>query len=120
MAKKQVNTAPNNVTVAPVATSNQATRTTKATSTKTPVKSTTTTRHAKAPIAKKIPVEVSLPEITAVGEIPVKAEPIVAAPVVNAHEAISKIAYGYFVARGYQQGNPADDWFRAEREFYSL
>ena len=36
---------------------------------------------------------------------------------VNAHEAIAKIAYGYWVARGFQPGSPEQDWLRAEREY---
>ena len=30
---------------------------------------------------------------------------------------IAQIAYGYWVERGYQGGNQADDWFRAEAEY---
>ena len=37
--------------------------------------------------------------------------------VVNAHEQISKIAYGYWEARGFQPGSPEEDWIRAEQEF---
>ena len=48
-----------------------------------------------------------------------EAAPVVveATPEVNAHEAIAKIAYGYWVARGYQPGSPEQDWLRAEREY---
>jgi hypothetical protein len=46
----------------------------------------------------------------------VSSEPIAA---ISPHEAISKIAYGYWVARGYRPGNPHEDWIRAEREFLS-
>ncbi len=36
------------------------------------------------------------------------------------HENIARLAYSYFEARGYQPGNPTDDWFRAERELLEL
>ena len=32
------------------------------------------------------------------------------------NEEIAKLAYSYYVARGYQPGNQADDWFRAVSE----
>lgn len=35
------------------------------------------------------------------------------------HQEISRIAYGYYEARGYQPGSPDEDWARAEREFWS-
>ena len=38
-------------------------------------------------------------------------------PQENPNEAIAKIAYGYWEARGDQGGNSADDWFRAEFEY---
>jgi hypothetical protein len=31
-------------------------------------------------------------------------------------ESIAKLAYSYWEARGYQPGDPREDWFRAERE----
>ena len=30
------------------------------------------------------------------------------------HEAISQLAYSYWVERGYQGGSPEEDWLRAE------
>ena len=36
---------------------------------------------------------------------------------VNAHEAIAKIAYGYWAARGFQSGSPEQDWLLAEQEY---
>lgn len=30
--------------------------------------------------------------------------------------AVASLAYSYWAARGYSEGNPEDDWFRAERE----
>jgi hypothetical protein len=38
---------------------------------------------------------------------------------VSAHEQISKIAYGYWEARGFEAGSPEQDWLRAEQEFLS-
>ncbi len=38
----------------------------------------------------------------------------VAAPI--SHEEVSRLAYSYFVARGYQGGSEVEDWLRAERE----
>ena len=48
---------------------------------------------------------------------------VIASPVVidtpqeNPSEAIAKIAYGYWEARGYQGGDATEDWFRAEAEY---
>lgn len=36
----------------------------------------------------------------------------------NAHEQIAKIAYGYWAARGFHGGSQAEDWLRAEQEYY--
>ena len=32
------------------------------------------------------------------------------------HEEVAKVAYSYYVARGYQPGDQAHDWFRAVQE----
>ena len=47
---------------------------------------------------------------------PIVAEP---APAEDPHTEIAKIAYGYWEARGYQPGDPQEDWIRAEREYRS-
>lgn len=92
---------------------------------KAPVKTrTTAAKHSKAVVAEVVVPEVVVPEVVAaevvVPEVVATAPVAVAAPVAvveNAHEAISKIAYGYWVARGYASGNPVEDWVRAEREY---
>lgn len=35
-------------------------------------------------------------------------------------DAIARLAYSYWEARGYQDGNPEQDWLRAERELLEL
>lgn len=36
---------------------------------------------------------------------------------VNTHEEIAKIAYGYWEARGFQPGDPEQDWLLAEQQY---
>ena len=43
-------------------------------------------------------------------------EPSAAKAVEPGNDEIAKLAYSYYVARGYQGGNQADDWFRAVSE----
>jgi hypothetical protein len=40
-----------------------------------------------------------------------------AANAVDTHDLIAKIAYGYWEARGFQDGSPEQDWLRAEQEY---
>jgi hypothetical protein len=47
----------------------------------------------------------------------IEPEPVAKPQEANAQEAIGRIAYGYWEARGCQGGSAADDWFRAEREY---
>lgn len=102
--------------------------------------SVTTTKSAKtaaaAPAAAAKPVRTTKPRAPRVSSAkhsktvaqetaitpaatPVETVTAVNKPVVNKHEAISKIAYGYWIARGYRDGNAHEDWIRAEREFHA-
>lgn len=81
-------------------------------------KSTAVThRHKKQETAEAI--EVMAPAAS-LAETP--AEPVAAAVMPAAsprrptQEEIARRAYSYYVARGYQPGDPAYDWFRAEQE----
>jgi hypothetical protein len=64
----------------------------------------TSAKHSKAAVADVFP------------EKPV-VEVIVQPTAENPHEAIANIAYGYWEARGYQGGDPAEDWFNAVTEY---
>ena len=55
------------------------------------------------------PVEASQPQ--SVGDAPSSA--------VSIREQIAQLAYSYWEARGYQHGDPDEDWYRAEREVLS-
>jgi len=95
----------------------------------------TTAEKAVSAVKKPRTVKASSPRVTSVrhkaavtSESPVSSDPIVsidavsieAALPVNASEAIAKIAYGYWEARGCQGGDTVEDWLRAEAEFASL
>ena len=71
----------------------------------------TSAKHSKPTVSEPIA------EVTAVAA-PVSNKEVVTAE--NPHEAIAKIAYGYWLARGCQGGDQAEDWFRAEAEYRSL
>ena len=62
-----------------------------------------TVKHSKAASAPVAIVEVENVEVETV--------------TLSAHDQISKIAYGYWAARGFQPGSPEQDWLRAEQEF---
>jgi hypothetical protein len=68
----------------------------------------TTVKHSK-PVMTEAPVEAPAIENAV--------EKTVLAVVETSHEAIAKLAYGYWESRGFQGGNPAEDWLRAEAEY---
>jgi len=71
---------------------------------------------ARAPIANN-----TVPRVkTAKHSKTVSAEPVLMhAPLSNPdpHDAIARIAYGYFESRGRQHGSHLEDWLRAEQEY---
>ena len=62
------------------------------------------------------------PEIAPVAELGLRVEispasaPVPSQRVEPANEEVAQLAYSYYVARGYQPGNQAEDWFRAVSE----
>jgi hypothetical protein len=70
----------------------------------------------KSPSAKRVSrpaVEIS--DITE-SEPEVLSAATVAAPVENRQDAVARLAYAYWEARGRQGGSPEADWLRAEQE----
>ena len=49
-------------------------------------------------------------------ELPVTVVAPVATPYEPSHDEVAKLAYSYYVARGYQPGDQQADWFRAVEE----
>jgi hypothetical protein len=84
----------------------------------------------KAPKSKKVAAaavthrhkETPVVSFTVTTTTPVSASvaPPVSAPVVApfepSHDEVAKLAYSYYVARGYQPGDQSADWFRAVEE----
>ena len=70
-------------------------------------------KHSKAVVEEPV----SAPSVAApVVVTPVASEPVIAAPVKSvSHEEIATLAYCYWADRGYQGGNPQEDWARAEK-----
>jgi hypothetical protein len=72
-------------------------------------------RHPRPKTAVKTvaPAAVDEPAVAAAAAAHVAEEPV------SAHDEIARIAYSHWEARGYIDGSPDEDWFRAEREFQS-
>jgi hypothetical protein len=66
---------------------------------------TRTAKHSKAVVEEHL------------GVPPVVSQPVAKKTVTQ--EEIAKRAYSYWVSRGYQGGNPYEDWLRAESELKS-
>lgn len=68
-------------------------------------------KHTSAAVAESSPSIVP----AAITITATKAETIASNSVVTS-DAIAKLAYSYWEARGYQGGSPEEDWLNAERE----
>jgi hypothetical protein len=78
-------------------------------------------KHSKAVVEEPVTApSVAAPVIPApVAPAPV-AETVIDAPVkIVTREEIAKLAYCYWADRGYQDGNPEEDWARAEQALLS-
>lgn len=75
-------------------------------------------KHSKAAVAPEIAVEI--PEVAfVIEEVEVEFVPVIARTE-NPMEVISRLAYGYWEARGRQGGDALEDWVRAENEYRRL
>jgi hypothetical protein len=81
-------------------------------STKPGTSRVTSVKHSK-PQGVEAPVE----EIAAPVAVDAVQPVAVARPSADPTEAIAKIAYGYWEARGYTDGSADEDWIRAETEY---
>ncbi len=90
--------------------------------TKTSTKTGTKTTKPAAPVAEAPKPVKSSPRVASARHRTVKPKVVASsatsiAVVENSREAIAKIAYGYWEARGRQAGDPLTDWLRAEAEY---
>jgi hypothetical protein len=87
-----------------------------------PKKTSTKETVASAPVRAAKTSVVANPRVKTVKHSKAASAPVavVEAETVSAHEQISKIAYGYWEARGFEAGSPEQDWLRAEQEFLDL
>lgn len=92
------------------------TETVKKTTTRKP-KATTAVKAAKAPVTTA--AAVSEPKAKKSNLTVMQAPQAAAAHVQPSPEQIRALAHKYWAERGYQHGNDAEDWFRAEQELRS-
>src|SRR5438309_2280644 len=76
----------------------------------------TTVKHSKPAMAEAVVLQPEVAEQVTLTAVEM-ALPAVVETSHGTHEAIAKLAYGYWEARGFQGGNPAEDWLRAEAEY---
>ena len=79
-------------------------------------------RNARTKTSDKAPGARAAKHSKAVVEEHLGVPPVVSQPVAKktvTQEEIAKRAYSYWVSRGYQGGNPYEDWLRAESELKS-
>jgi hypothetical protein len=75
-------------------------------------------KHAPAKHTSAAAAE-SSPSIVPAAITATKAETIISNSIVTS-DAIAKLAYSYWEARGYQGGSPEEDWLHAERELLGI
>ena len=77
------------------------------------LESTPRTAKPKAPPAKSTAVTHRHKKLEIASVVELEPIAVFSTPMEPSNEEIAKLAYSYYVARGYQPGNPAEDWFRA-------
>lgn len=77
---------------------------------------TSNTKTAKKSVTARRKPETAMTRIATVRHRKADVNEVVT-PAEDRHATIAKIAYGYWEMRGYQGGDPAADWFRAEEEY---
>jgi hypothetical protein len=74
---------------------------------------------AAAPARRKSasPKRIARPSAVEIAKAPAsEPEVLPVVPAASFQEAVARLAYSYFVARGSQGGSPEEDWLRAEQE----
>jgi len=75
-------------------------------------KSVSTKRVTRPTVVEMSNAPVSEPEVLSVVAAAVVSE----TPAESYQDAVARLAYSYWAARGYQGGSPEADWLRAEQE----